>query len=107
MANDRIGAYAHVRKRRHSRRARPHHSVVTLLHELLSWACATPRVDKVELQVRASNTRAIALYRGLGFVEEGRETRLLELGPGIYVDDVYMALCVGPSTISAPSGATM
>lgn len=67
-----------------------------LMDALLGWARATARVEKVELQVRASNARAIALYRSLGFVEEGRKTRRLKLGPGDYVDDVYMALWVGP-----------
>ena len=67
-----------------------------LMHELLRWARADPRVDKVELQVRSSNARAIALYSSLGFVEEGRKTRRLKLGPGVYLDDIYMALWVGP-----------
>ena len=67
-----------------------------LMTELLAWARATPGVDKVELQVRSSNQPAIALYRSLGFVEEGRKTRGLKLGPGHYLDDIYMALWVGP-----------
>lgn len=67
-----------------------------LMDELLRWARANPRVDKVELQVRSSNARAIALYRSLGFVEEGRKTRRLKLGPNAYLDDIYMALWVGP-----------
>jgi putative acetyltransferase len=67
-----------------------------LMDELLRWARATPGVDKVELQVRSSNDPAIALYRSLGFVEEGRKTRRLKLGPNDYLDDVYMALWVGP-----------
>jgi ribosomal protein S18 acetylase RimI-like enzyme len=67
-----------------------------LMNELLVWARSNPRVEKVELQVRASNLGAIALYRSLGFVEEGRKTRRLKLGPSEYVDDIYMALWVGP-----------
>jgi putative acetyltransferase len=46
--------------------------------------------------VRSSNEGAIALYRSLGFVEEGRKTRRLKVGAGEYLDDVYMALWVGP-----------
>jgi putative acetyltransferase len=68
----------------------------TLMNELLRWARSNPRVKKVELQVRSSNERAIALYRSLGFVEEGRKTRRLKIGPNDYLDDVYMALWVGP-----------
>lgn len=67
-----------------------------LMNELLRWARSSPRVEKVELQVRSSNDRAIALYRSLGFVEEGRKTRRLKLGPDAYLDDIYMALWVGP-----------
>ena len=67
-----------------------------LMDELLRWARANPSVEKVELQVRSSNERAIALYRSLGFVEEGRKTRRLKVGPNEYLDDVYMALWVGP-----------
>ncbi len=67
-----------------------------LMDELLRWARSSPRVEKVELQVRSTNERAVGLYRSLGFVEEGRKTRRLKLGPGEYIDDVYMALWVGP-----------
>jgi putative acetyltransferase len=67
-----------------------------LMNELLRWARSKPRVEKVELQVRSSNEGAIALYRSLGFVEEGRKTRRLKVGAGEYLDDVYMALWVGP-----------
>jgi ribosomal protein S18 acetylase RimI-like enzyme len=67
-----------------------------LMNELLRWARSNARVEKVELQVRSSNARAIALYRSLGFVEEGRKTKRLKIGPKEYLDDVYMALWVGP-----------
>lgn len=67
-----------------------------LMEELLRWARSTPQVEKVELQVRSSNERAIALYRSLGFVEEGRKTKRLKIGTNEYLDDVYMALWVGP-----------
>lgn len=67
-----------------------------LMEHLISWARANPKVDKFELQVRSSNERAIALYKSLGFKEEGRKTRRLKYGPGSYLDDIYMALWVGP-----------
>jgi RimJ/RimL family protein N-acetyltransferase len=66
------------------------------MNALLRWARSNPRVEKVELQVRSSNEPAIALYRSLGFVEEGRKTRRLKIGRNEYLDDVYMALWVGP-----------
>jgi putative acetyltransferase len=65
------------------------------MEHLIAWARAHERIEKFELQVRSSNTRAIELYKSLGFVEEGRKTRRLKFGPGDYQDDLYMALWVG------------
>ena len=47
--------------------------------------------ERVELEVFASNARAIALYRRLGFVQEGVKRRARKLD-GAYDDDVLMAL---------------
>jgi len=48
-------------------------------------------IERVELEVFASNERAIALYRTLGFLTEGikRSARKLD---GRYEDNVFMAL---------------
>jgi RimJ/RimL family protein N-acetyltransferase len=62
-----------------------------LLSDLLAWAEADPRVGKIELRVRASNERAIRLYRALGFVEEGRFRKRVKLPDGTFVDDMAMA----------------
>ena len=67
-----------------------------LLSHLLQWARSNPKVERVELRVRASNTRAIELYRKLGFIEEGRMIKRLKIGPGNYLDDISMAIWVGP-----------
>jgi putative acetyltransferase len=67
-----------------------------IMNALLQWARLNARVEKVELQVRSTNEPALALYRSLGFVEEGRKTRRLKIGPNEYIDDVYMAMWVGP-----------
>jgi ribosomal protein S18 acetylase RimI-like enzyme len=67
-----------------------------LMSNLLRWARSNPSVEKVELQVRSSNEPAITLYGSLGFVEEGRKTRRLKIAANQYLDDVYMALWVGP-----------
>lgn len=66
-----------------------------LLSHLLDWARDNPRVARVELRVRSTNTRAIALYRSLGFVEEGRMRRRIQIAPGQYLDDLVMGLWVG------------
>lgn len=48
-------------------------------------------MERIELEVFASNTRAIALYESLGFQHEGRKRRVRKLD-GVYDDDVLMAL---------------
>jgi ribosomal protein S18 acetylase RimI-like enzyme len=50
-------------------------------------------MERIELEVFASNERAIALYRKLGFVIEGikRNARKLD---GVYDDNVFMALLI-------------
>ncbi len=62
-----------------------------LMDALLAWAKQSERVEKIELLVRASNARAIHLYRRCGFVEEGRLRRVIKLSSGEYVDDIAMA----------------
>jgi ribosomal protein S18 acetylase RimI-like enzyme len=48
-------------------------------------------IERVELEVFASNERAIALYRAFGFVTEGVKRRARKLD-GQYEDNVFMAL---------------
>ena len=62
-----------------------------LMTELMEWAQSHPRVEKVELRVRATNVRALALYKRFGFVEEGRFEKRIRLPDGSYVADVAMA----------------
>ena len=61
-----------------------------LLTETLDAARALS-IERVELEVFASNTAAIALYEKLGFVVEGHKTRARKID-GTYDDDVIMAL---------------
>jgi len=48
-------------------------------------------IERVELEVFASNVRAVALYRNLGFATEGVKVRARKLD-GVYDDIVLMAL---------------
>jgi RimJ/RimL family protein N-acetyltransferase len=48
-------------------------------------------LERIELEVFASNTRAFALYEKLGFVTEGVKRRARKLD-GQYDDNVLMAL---------------
>jgi putative acetyltransferase len=61
-----------------------------LLAQALDWADNWAHVLRVELHVHADNDRAIALYRSMGFVEEGRH-RAYALKSGRYVDSLSMA----------------
>ncbi len=61
-----------------------------LMSRLLDWADNWAGVLRVELTVHADNERAIALYRSMGFVEEGRH-RAYALKNGRYVDAFFMA----------------
>jgi putative acetyltransferase len=61
-----------------------------LMDRLLDWADNWAQVLRIELHVHADNEHAIALYRSLGFVEEGRH-RGYGLKDGRYVDSFSMA----------------
>jgi L-phenylalanine/L-methionine N-acetyltransferase len=61
-----------------------------LIARLLDWADNWAGILRVELTVDADNDRAIALYRAMGFVEEGRH-RAYALKNGRYVDALFMA----------------
>jgi RimJ/RimL family protein N-acetyltransferase len=62
-----------------------------LMTEMLGWARTHPVLEKIELRVRATNARALALYLRSGFVEEGRLRRRVRIDDGVYLDDVAMA----------------
>jgi RimJ/RimL family protein N-acetyltransferase len=61
-----------------------------LVEELLKWAKANVHIEKVFLNVFATNQRAIALYEDLGFVEEGRHVKAIKQLTGEYVDIIQM-----------------
>jgi putative acetyltransferase len=61
-----------------------------LMNRLLAWADQWGGVLRIELWVHVDNERAIALYRSLGFVEEGRH-KAYALKNGRYVDSISMA----------------
>ncbi|MDB5858765.1 MAG: hypothetical protein JWQ76_2454 [Ramlibacter sp.] len=61
-----------------------------LIARLLDWADNWANVLRVELVVHADNDRAQALYRNMGFVEEGRH-RDYALKDGRFVDALAMA----------------
>ncbi len=65
-----------------------------LMQHIIDWAKQAELIEKIELNVRASNTRAIALYKKMGFVEEGRLKNRIKIDKSHYIDDVLMALSI-------------
>src|SRR5262249_39530631 len=61
-----------------------------LLQSAIDWARSHSVIEKLGLAVFSSNSRAIRLYRKLGFVEEGRRPQEVKFGPDRYADDVLM-----------------
>jgi len=72
-----------------------------MMQRLLDWADNWAGVLRVELMVHADNDRAQALYRNMGFVEEGR-MRAYAMKNGRFVDAIAMArLHPNPPTLAA------
>lgn len=62
-----------------------------LLEHLIEWARRSGGLEKIQLNVRASNFSAISLYRKMGFKEEGRIKNRVKIKDH-YIDDVIMGL---------------
>ncbi len=65
-----------------------------MLSHLIEWAKAAPRVEKIELNVRATNLRAIVLYQKFGFKVEGQLQSRIRVDGDHFVDDLTMGLFV-------------
>ncbi|MGE7675451.1 N-acetyltransferase family protein [Lysinibacillus sp. NPDC094403] len=61
-----------------------------LLERVITWAEHNPYIEKISLGVFSTNERAIALYKKMGFVEEGRKINEIKLHDNEYIDDVLM-----------------
>ncbi|MGE8002472.1 N-acetyltransferase family protein [Lysinibacillus sp. NPDC093216] len=61
-----------------------------LIEKLLEWAGHNPYIEKISLGVFSTNERAIALYKKMGFIEEGRKINDIKLHDNEYIDDVLM-----------------
>lgn len=62
-----------------------------LLDAMIDWARQNRITRKIGLEVQHVNTRAIALYRSRGFVEEGRLKREMHVD-GQWIDLIQMGL---------------
>ncbi|MDQ0270621.1 GNAT family N-acetyltransferase [Cytobacillus purgationiresistens] len=61
-----------------------------LVKALINWAEKHPTIEKVSLGVFSTNHRAIALYKSMGFIEEGRKIREFKINENEYIDDILM-----------------
>ncbi len=62
-----------------------------LLESTIEWAKNSGVIEKIQLNVRASNTTAIPLYKKMGFEEEGRLKNRVKIKDR-YIDDIIMGL---------------
>lgn len=62
-----------------------------LLESIIEWAKNSSMLEKIQLNVRASNTAAISLYKKMGFEEEGRLKNRVKI-KDLYIDDIIMGL---------------
>jgi RimJ/RimL family protein N-acetyltransferase len=72
-----------------------------LLTVLLDWATLNPLIHKVSLSVLIDNTAAISLYRGMGFVEDGRRRDEIQMETGEFRDDILMCKLVKRKTVAS------
>jgi RimJ/RimL family protein N-acetyltransferase len=61
-----------------------------LIETLLDWAKRNAGIEKIYLNVFATNVHAITLYKNLGFIEEGRHIKAVKQVTGEYVDTLQM-----------------
>ncbi len=63
-----------------------------LLQALIDWAEKHHHIEKISLEVFANNSKAIELYRKMGFVQESLMRKQIKLQDGKYVDVIGMGL---------------
>jgi RimJ/RimL family protein N-acetyltransferase len=63
-----------------------------MMREMIQATKTNPSIEKIELRVLSTNTRAIAVYKKLGFQEAGRSKNGFKFGPNDYRDDIFMEL---------------
>lgn len=62
-----------------------------LLNALVDWATTHPVLEKLLLEVYHENEAGIALYKKIGFKEDGRQTNIFKQN-GRYYDNILMSL---------------
>jgi ribosomal protein S18 acetylase RimI-like enzyme len=72
----------------------------------IDFARRQPMLDWLDLRVFSHNTRALALYRAMGFIEAGITTDLFRIG-GDSIDDVLMTLDVRTAAPAQDAGEAL
>ena len=62
-----------------------------ILDALIDWSSQHPSIEYLRLRVFAKNLPAIALYKKMGFIEEGREIKGVKFDDNSYDDVISMA----------------
>jgi RimJ/RimL family protein N-acetyltransferase len=62
-----------------------------LLDALIAWGETEPMIDKLRLEVFATNEHALHLYRAVGFQEEGRLVKQVKMEDGSMIDLLLMS----------------
>jgi RimJ/RimL family protein N-acetyltransferase len=63
-----------------------------LLNCAVDWAKNNSELLKLNLDVFSNNESGIALYKKIGFTEEGRQSKFIKIGENKFVDNVIMGL---------------
>ncbi|MFN8575752.1 MAG: GNAT family N-acetyltransferase [Candidatus Sericytochromatia bacterium] len=63
-----------------------------LLDSLIKWVKQKSELSKINLDVFSSNENAIALYKKVGFIEEGRQSKFIKIKENEFVDNLIMGL---------------
>ncbi len=63
----------------------------TMINECIKW-CKEKSVEQLELEVVTQNSRAISMYKNLGFEVYGTKKHALKYSDGTYADEYYMIL---------------
>lgn len=66
--------------------------LLNLMERAKNTSTSGRKLEKIELNVRATNARAIRLYQRHGFQIEGRLVRRIKCEDGSYIDDLVMGL---------------
>lgn len=66
-----------------------------IMQTMIKWTTEHPMIEKLALGVWAANTPAIALYKKMGFIEEGRKVKEVKYADGTYDDCICMYRFVG------------